>query len=328
MGRRSLLAGTLAALMSPISSAAQSRESARGRTPRVGALAFGTFEGRLDGLREGLRELGYVEVRDFVLEPREARGRQTQLVSLARELVGLEVDVIIGNSTPVIEALKAATSTIPIVMATAGDALGSGLVTSLARPGGNVTGLSLALVELAGKTVEMLYTVVPRTRRLACLVHDNDPLHRPFLAEAERAAARLGLGMRPAVVRAVAGVEPALAALASEGVGAVLVQPILVLHPDDRSRLIALALRHRLATASGLMSFAEAGGLLTYASEFRDSWRRAAVYVDKLLKGARAGDLPVERPTTFILAINVRTARALGLTIPSSVLAQADRLIQ
>jgi putative ABC transport system substrate-binding protein len=291
-------------------------------------LVFGTFETRLDGLRQGLQELGYVEGRDFTLEPREAGGRETRLASLARELVALEVDVLIGNSTPVIEALKTATRTIPIVMATAGDALGSGLVTSLARPGGNVTGLSLALVEMAGKTTEVLHTVVPRTKRLGCLVHRKDPLHAPFLAAAETAAARLGLPMRPAIIQAAAEVEAAFGTMASQGVGAVLIQPILVLTPNDRSRLIALALRHRLSTASGLASFAEAGGLLTYASEFEDTWRRAALYVDKLLKGARAGDLPVERPTTFTLVINLMTARALGLMIPSSVLARADRLIQ
>jgi putative ABC transport system substrate-binding protein len=294
----------------------------------VGVLTFGTFGTRLDRLREGLRELGYVEGRDFVLESREARGQETRLASLARELVALDVDVLMGNSTPVIEALRAATSTIPIVMSPAGDALGSGLVTSLARPGGNVTGLSLALVEMAAKTVELLHGVVPHIRRLACLVHEKDPLHSPFLAEAETAAGRLGLRVRPTIIRAAAEVEAAFAAMASEGVGAVVIQPILVLHSGDRSRLIALALRHRFPTASGLTSFAEAGGLLTYASDFKDSWHQAAIYVDKLLKGAWPGDLPVERPTTFTLIINLKTARALGLTIPASVLARADRLIQ
>jgi len=169
---------------------------------------------------------------------------------------------------------------------------------------------------------------VPQTRRLGCLVHEKDPLHLPFLSEAETAAARLGLPVRPAIIRAAAEVEAAFGAMVSQGVGAVLIQPILVVDPNDRSRLISLALRHRLPTASGLGSFAEAGGLLTYASEFKDTWRRAAVYVDKLLKGARAADLPVERPTTFTLIINLKTARALGLTIQSSVLARADRLIQ
>ena len=255
MRRRSLLAGMLATLVPPSHPAAtQSTKapSAGRRTPRIGALAFGTFETRLDSLREGLRSLGYVEGRDFVLESREAEGRQTRLASLARELVALEVDVLVGNSTPVIEALKASTSTIPIVMAPAGDALGSDLVTSLARPGGNVTGLSLALVEMAGKTMEVLQTVVPQTRRLACLVHEKDPLHLRFLAEAETAATRLGLPMQATIIRAAAEVEAAFGALASQGVGAVLIQPILVLHPNDRSRLIALALRHRLPTASGL----------------------------------------------------------------------------
>jgi putative ABC transport system substrate-binding protein len=331
MRRRSLLAGVLAAFVPPPHTAAAQNtkaSSAGRRTPRIGVLAFGTFADRLDGLRDGLRNLGYVERRDFVLESREGEGRQARLPSLARELVALEVGVLVGNSTPVIEALKAATSTIPIVMAPAGDALGSGLVTTLARPGGNVTGLSLALVEMAGKTMEMLQTVVPQTRRLGCLVHEKDPLHLPFLSEAETAAARLGLPIRPAIIRAAAEVEAAFGAMVSQGVGAVLIQPILVVDPNDRSRLISLALRHRLPTASGLGSFAEAGGLLTYASEFKDTWRRAAVYVDKLLKGARAADLPVERPTTFTLIINLKTARALGLTIQSSVLARADRLIQ
>lgn len=330
MRRRSLLAGVLAALVPAHTAAAQNKKafSAGRRTPRIGVLTFGTFTDRLDSFREGLRSLGHVEGRDFVLESREGEGRQARLASLAREVVALEVDILVGNSTPVIEALKAATRTIPIVMAPAGDALGSGLVTSLARPGGNVTGLSLALVEMAGKTIEMLQTVVPQTKRLGCLVHENDPLHVPFLSEAETAAGRLGVPMRPAIIRAAAEVETAFGAMVSQGVGAVLIQPILVLHPDDRSRLIALALRHRLPTASGLASFAESGGLLTYASEFKDTWRRAAVYVDRLLKGARAAELPVERPTTFTLIINLKSARALGLTIQSSVLARADRVIQ
>jgi putative ABC transport system substrate-binding protein len=331
MRRRLLLVGALAAFVSPsyiVEAQSVESPSAQRRTPRIGALVFGSFETRLDRLREALRELGYVEGRDFVLELREAGGRETRLAGLARELVALDVDVLIGNSTPVIEALKAATSTIPIVMAPAGDALGSGLVTNLARPGRNLTGLSLALVEMAGKTMEVLHMVVPRARRLACLVDEKDPLHVAFLAEAETAARRLGLPMRPAIIRGAAEVEAAFGAMASEGVGAVLIQPILVLHPNDRSRLIRLALRHRLPTASGLTSFAEAGGLLAYASEFKDSWGQAAVYVDKLLKGARAGDLPVERPTTFTMVINLRTARALRVTIPSSVLARADRLIE
>lgn len=186
MRRRSLLAAVLAALVPPSRAAAAQNTKApsAGRRPaRIGVLAFGTFADRLDSLREGLRSLGYVEGRDFVLESREGEGRQARLASLARELVALEVDVLVGNSTPVIEALKVATSTIPIVMAPAGDALGSGLVTSLARPGGNVTGLSLALVEMAGKTMEMLQTVVPQTKRLGCLVQENDPLHLPFLSE-------------------------------------------------------------------------------------------------------------------------------------------------
>lgn len=330
MSRRSLVTGAFTVLASSATAAAQDRgpPAARARPARIGALTFGTFETRLDGLREGLRGLGYVEGRDFVLEAREGRGQPRRLTSLARELVALGVDVLVGNATPAVEALRAATRSIPIVMAPAGDALGSGLVRSLARPGGNVTGLSLALVEMAGKTVELLHVVVPGAKRLACLVHEKDPLHAPFLAEAGAAAGRLGVAMRPAVVRAAAEVEAAVGAMVSEGVDAVVIQPILVVHPDDRARVTALALRHRLPTASGLAAFAEAGGLLTYASEFKDTWHRAATYVDRLLKGVRAGDLPVERPPTFTLIINLRTARALGLTIPPSVLARADRLIR
>jgi putative ABC transport system substrate-binding protein len=331
ISRRALVVGAAATLMSSQAvAAAQDREPSaiRSHPARIGALTFGTFETRLDALREGLRGLGYAEGRDFVLEPREGRGQPRRLTSLARGLVALDVDVLIGNATPAVEALRAATSSIPIVMAPAGDALGSGLVRSLARPGGNVTGLSLALVEMAGKTVELLHVVVPGAKHLACLVHENDPLHVPFLAEAEAAAGRLGVAMRPAVVRAAAEIEAAVGAMVSEGVDAVVVQPILVVHPADRSRVITLALRHRLPTASGLAAFAEAGGLLTYASEFKDTWRRAATYVDRLLKGARPGDLPVERPPTFTLIINLQTAHALGLTIPPSVLARADRLVQ
>jgi putative ABC transport system substrate-binding protein len=294
---------------------------------RVGVLIYGTFEARLDELRDGLRELGWVEGRNLVIEARQAEGRQERLAGLAKELVALQVDALVASSTPAIEAARAASATIPIVMATAGDALATGLVTSLARPGGNLTGLSLALVELAGKTVELFRELLPGVTRMACLVDRRDPLHRPFLAEGKAACRRLGLDFLPSVVGSPGELDATVAKLAAERAGAAVVQPILAIDPAGRARLVELTLQHRLPAASGLRRFAEAGGLLAYAAEFKQQGRRVASYVDKLLRGARPGDLPVERPETFLLVINARTARRLGVTVPPDMLARADEVL-
>jgi putative ABC transport system substrate-binding protein len=263
-----------------------------------------------------------------MIEYRWASGQTERLARLAAELVRQNVDLIVASATPSIQAAVVATRTIPIVMAAAGDALRTGLVNNLARPGGNVTGLSLALIELAGKTVALLREAVPHARRIACVVHREDPLHRGFLSEAESSARRIGLHFRPFALGNATELGGALASLGRDEATGVIFQPIFAVDPQVRTAIVRLTLEYRLPSISGLRRFAEAGGFIAYASEFSDLPKRAAVYVDKLLKGARPGDLPVEQPTHFQLVFNLMTAKALGLTIPPSLLARADQVIE
>ena len=295
---------------------------------RVGVLSFASAEPFGTAFRSALQGLGYSEGRNVAIVQLAAGGDIDRVAALAAELVRADVDVIVANATPGVEAAMKATDRIPIVMATAGDALRTGLVANLARPGGNVTGLSLALVDLAGKSVELLREALPRATRLAALVNRQDPLHRQFLAEAESSSGRLGLRFRPAVVGHAKELDATFQSLAADRIECMVVQPIFTLDPQTRDTVARLALRHRIAAVSGLRRFAEAGGLAAYASEFSDLAGQAAVYVDKILKGARPGDLPVEQPTRFELVFNRRTARALGLEIPRALLARADHVYE
>jgi len=322
--RRAFLASTLTVLAAPVILEAQQA----GKVARIGVLSFGAPEPFREGFRRALVDLGYVEGRDVTIEHRWADGQTDRLPMLAAALVQANMNLIVASATPSIQAALEATRHIPIIMAAAGDALRTGLVTNLARPGGNVTGLSLALVELAGKTVEVLREALPRARRFACVVHRDDPLHREFLAEAELSARRLGLQFRPAILGSARELDTTLGSIARERVGGVVVQPIFSVDPEVRSTLVRLTLKHRIPAVSGLRSFAEAGGLIAYASEFSDLPRRAAIYADKILKGATPGDLPVEQPTHFQLVFNLKTARTLGLAIPRSVLLRADHVIE
>jgi putative ABC transport system substrate-binding protein len=322
--RRAFLAGTLAGLVAPVTPEAQPPD----KVARIGVLSFGAPEPFREGFGRALVDLGYVEGRNVVIEHRWADGQTDRLPVLAAALVRANVNLIVAAATPSIQAAMEATRHIPIVMAAAGDALRTGLVTNLARPGGNVTGLSLALIELAGKTVELLREALPRATRFACLVHREDPLHREFLAEAELSASRLGLEFRPTTLGSVGELDAALGSIARDRVGGVVVQPIFTVDPEVRSTLVRLTLKHRLPAVSGLRRFAEAGGLVAYASEFSDLPKRAAIYVDKILNGATPGNLPVEQPTHFQLVFNLKTARTLGLTIPRPLLLRADHVIE
>lgn len=299
-----------------------------GSVPRIGVLMYGAPDPFRENFRRGLATLGYVEGQDLLVIYRTAGGRTERLAALADELVREDVRVIVAQATPSIQAAMVATRTIPIVMATGGDALGSGLVTSLARPEGNVTGLSLSLIELAGKTVEVLREALPRATRMACLVHADDPLHRGFLREAQLAAPRLGLHLTPVVVKRTAELDGAFATMTRERIDAVVIQPLFATDPQVLAKLVQLTLKHRIPAASGLRRFADGGGLMVYASEFPDFAARVAVYVDRLLKGAMPADLPVERPTRFQLIVNLKTARALGVTLPPALLLRADHLIE
>ena len=324
MDRRTLLSGALAVLVAPIRVEAQQGP----RLARIGVLWFGVPGSFREVFPRSLAELGHVEGRNVAIEHRTASGDTDRLPALAAALVRANMDVIVASATPSIQAAMKATRDIPIVMATAGDALRTGLVASLARPGGNVTGLSLALVELAGKTVELFHEALPRATRFGCVVHGEDPLHREFLAEAEASAKRLGLQLRPAVLRSAGELDSALGALARNRVEGVVVQPIFTVDPEVRSTLVQLTLKHKLPAVSGLRRFAEAGGLMAYASEFSDLPARVAIYVDKILRGARPGDLAVEQPTRFELVFNQRTAKSLGVSIPRPLLLRADQVIE
>jgi putative ABC transport system substrate-binding protein len=324
MERRVFLAGTLTVLVAPVVLEAQQAD----KIARIGVLSFGAPEPFREGFRRALVDLGYVEGRNVVIEHRWADGQTDRLPVLAAALVRANMNLIVASATPSVQAAIEATRHIPIIMAAAGDALRTGLVTNLARPGGNVTGLSLALIELAGKTVELLHEALPRATRFACVVHSDDPLHREFLDEAESSARRLGLQFRPAILGSVGELETALGSIARDRVGGVVVQPIFTVDPEVRSTLVRLTLKHRLPAVSGLLRFAEAGGLVAYASEFSDLPKRAAIYVDKILKGAAPGELPVEQPTHFQLVFNLKTAKTLGLTIPRPLLLRADHVIE
>ena len=279
-----------------------------------------------DGLFEGLRQLGYVEGQNLVIEGRYSEGRSERLPALAAELVQLKVDVIVAAATTADEA-KRATSTIPIVMTNHGDPVGSRVVASLARPGGNVTGLSALSPVLVGKQLQLLKEAVPRVSRVAVLSNPTHPAHQLSLREVEAAARSLKLQLQILEARAPTEIAGAFAAVTKESAGALLVfaDPMMF---GERTRIVELAAKSRLPLMANQREYAEAGGLLAYGIDQRDSFRRAANYVDKILKGAKPGELPVEQPTRFELAINLKTAKALGLMIPPSVLLRADEVIE
>jgi putative ABC transport system substrate-binding protein len=273
-----------------------------------------------------LRELGYVEGQNILVEYRYAAGDVDRLIDLAAGLVRLKVDVIVAQSTPSVQAAKGATAEIPIVMAPAGDPVGTGLVATLARPGGNVTGLSAIGAGLGGKLLQLIRETRPAVTRVAVLAHATDPFARPFLAQIKAAADSVGVRMQAVVVRGAEEFDGAFAAMVKERAGAVIVQPILATkHAAD------LALKHRLPSITsgvGVRAFPELGGLMSYGANSETYHRHAAVYVDKILKGAKPADLPVAQPTQFELVINMKTARALGLTIPPLLLLRADHVVE
>jgi putative ABC transport system substrate-binding protein len=277
---------------------------------------------------QGLRELGYVEGQNIIIERRSAAGKLDRLPALAEELVRLNVDILVAASTPAVEAAKNATTTIPIVMASAADPVASGFVASLARPGGNITGVSNIMPELVGKRLELLREILPKLSRVAFLADAGDPAHRLFVKEAREAAGSFGIEVQPLVIATPEEIGGAFSAMGKGMAGALIVQPLFVGTLGQGQRIADLALKHRVPTVSDLSAFAEAGGLISYGINPTVLYRRAALYVDKILKGTKPAELPVEQPTKFELVINLKTAKQIGLPVPPNVLARADRVIR
>jgi len=300
------------------------------KVPRIGYLSsnsLGAMSTRTEAFRQGLRELGYVEGKDIVIEWRSAEGKLDRLPALAAELVHLNVDMIVsagGNATA--SATKQATHTIPIVVTNVNDPVGSGFIASLARPGANITGLATTF-ELAGKRLELVGDAFPKVTRVAVLLDPQDASKIVELKEAQAAAKGLGLKLQAIEVRSQSDFEGAFKAATRDRAGVLLVLQSAVTN-TGRKPIAELATKNRLPTMwaeSGLM---DAGGLMSYGPNYADLFRRAATYVDKILKGAKPADLPVQQPTKFELVINLKTAKQIGLTIPPSILARADKVIR
>jgi len=327
---RRVFVGTLAGGIVVAPFAAEGQQAAK--IARIGYLAGSlTVNPHLpEAFRQGLRDLGYVEGRDVVIEYRDAKGKLEQLPALAAELVALKVDVIVAAATRHALAAKQATSTLPIVFANATDPVTSGLVTSLARPGGNVTGLSLLAPELVGKCLELLKQAVPGVSRVAVLRQPgaiSERTEKDLLKGAEVAARGLGMRLQFVEARGSADFDRAFSDMTRARAGALTVLGSTMFIIEQR-RLVDLAAKNRLPAMYPLGEFVDAGGLMSYGANLADMYRRAATFVDKILKGAKPGDLPVEQPTKFELVINLKTARAIGLTIPQSLLGRADHVIQ
>jgi putative ABC transport system substrate-binding protein len=282
---------------------------------------------RTEAFRQGLRELGYEEGKNIVIEYRYAEGKFDRLPALAAELVRLKVDVIVTSGPPVTRAAKEATNTIPIVMANEADPVGSGVIASLARPGGNITGLSQLSPELAGKRLELLKEVVPKLGRVAVFGTSTSPSTAPSLKETELAAGALGVKVQYLDVLDPKDIEIAFRAASKGRVDAVLVLGSPVLNAQ-RKQIVDLAVKSRLPAIYPQTEYTEAGGLMYYGANTPDLFRRAATYVDKILKGTKPADLPVEQPKKFEFIINLKAAKQIGLTIPQNVLARADSVIK
>ena len=317
---------TLALLLAPLASDAQQT----GTVYRIGFLGNSTaaLEANLVGpFREGLRDLGYDEGRNVLIEYRWAEGKYERFPALIAELIALKVDVIVTAGTPATLAVKKATTSVPLVMVAVGDPVGTGIVASLNRPGGNITGLTSISPELEGKRLELLREVVPKLSRVAVLWNPVSPFQVVAEKEVRAAAQVLRMNVLSLGVRTPEELKDALAAIARERPGALLVlADRLFLH--NRARIMEFAAQNRLPGVHAYRELVEAGGLMSYGPSYAGMHRRAATYVDKILKGASPADLPVERPATFELVVNLKAAKALGLTMPQSVLLRATEVIQ
>ena len=324
--RRTLLAGTGAVLLLGQPLAVDAQQA--GRVHRVGFLSLQSgLTSTTEAFQQGLRELGYVEGRNLIIEYRWAARKEERLPELAAELVRLKVEVIVTAAAPTIEAARRATSAIPIVMAAVADPLGSGLVASLARPGGNITGLTALSTELAGKRLQLVSELVPKVTRVAVLAHHGTSATRLFLEEMRAAAQHIKIQLVVQEVNETGDLPGAVAAMQRERAQALIVQ-VTPFSADNVKRILELGVQHRLPAMYDVRSFVAAGGLVSYGPSLSEMFRRAAFYVDRILKGTKPGDLPIEQPTKLELVINLKTAKALGLTIPPSLLSRADEVIE
>lgn len=325
MNRRDTVFALLALGAVPIASKAQPS----GKVYRIGFLWENptVFPDAMQAFRKGLRDLGYEEGRNVAIEFRWAEGKPERMRELAEELVRLKVDVIIAPSSVYTGAAKQATATIPIIFLSHADPLNSGHITNFARPGGNITGLSLMMTETNVKGLELFKEAVPGISRIAVMWDPATPSHGPGLKAIEVAGPSLGLHIQAVGVRSAAEFKGAFSAMDRERANGVLVlsTPLFI---AGGKQLAALALTHKLPSLFGPKHHVVAGGLMSYSPDRQELWRRGAIFVDKILKGAKPADLPVERPTKFELVINLKTAKALGITIPQSVLLRADEVIQ
>ena len=301
------------------------------KLPRIGYLSPtspSVSPTRIEAFRQGLRELGYVEGKNIFIEYRYAEGKFDRLPALAAELVRLRVDLIVTTGPTVTRAAKEATTIVPVVMTTDTDPVGNGFVTSLARPGGNITGLSSLAPELSGKQLELLKEIVPRLSRVAVFGTSNNPGNAQMLKEVKLAAGAFGVKLQYLEVRGFKGIEAALRAASRERAEAVLYLVAGLVDAGHQTEITELAVKSRLPAIYRSRQYVEAGGLVSYGVSVDDLDRRAATYVDKILKGRMPADLPVEQPTKFEFIINLNAAKQIGLTIPPNVLARADRVIK
>ena len=300
------------------------------KVPRIGFQfdsPLSAVAARVEGFHQGLRELGYVEGKNIIIEWRSAEGKPERRNEIAADWARLKVDIIVTGGPTSTSAAKEATTTIPIVMAFDNDPVGNGFVASLARPGGNITGLATLSPELSGKRLELLKEILPKLSRVAVLRTSTTPGTAQELKEAELAAGAFGVKLQYLDVRDPKDIETAFRAAGKGRADSVLVLTSPVINPY-RKEIAELAVKSRLPAIYNSPEFVEAGGLVSYAANSNDSFRRAATYVDKILKGAKPADLPVEQPKKFELIINLKAAKQIGLTIPPNVLARADRVIQ
>ena len=325
--RKFVVALGAGALAAPLRAFAQ-----QGKVWRIGYLDYGSRQSTVDSgrhaaLMEGLRERGYVEGRNFVLEARYADGNADRLNGLAAELVRQKVDLIVSTGTPASHAAQRATATVPIVVTVTTDPVGDGFAASLARPGGNITGMSGGAEDTVQKLVELLMAAVPKLKRIAVLTNPASSTHAPQLLRIQAAARQTGKQVLPMGARTPEEIERGFATMAHERVDAVIFLSDAFLF-SQRTQIAGLALKHRLPSMYGSTGYAEVGGLLSYGSDTNDNFRRAGIFVDKVLKGAKPGELPFEQPTRYYFVINRKTANALGIKLTDKLLLLADKVIE